>query len=285
MGKDESRAAGWRPEGLKTPNAQKWICLAYHDITNASRASDGAADYYSVSTAAFGRQLDLMMAANLRGSSIAEAIARPEHSVGISFDDGDIGQATNAFPALAARNMTATFFVTTSWIGTAAYASWDQLREMRAAGMSIQSHTHSHPFLSELDEPHLRDELKRSRELLDEKLGQRTTMIAFPGGDPPRPEFRDVLAQEGYEVIGTSRWGRNARNDPLKPRYIRRCVVRGDPGDAEFAAIVTGGGWMNIKKQVRDSVLAFLRSSLGPTRYAYWRRNVLSDPGPRPRAS
>jgi peptidoglycan/xylan/chitin deacetylase (PgdA/CDA1 family) len=233
-----------------------------------------------VSAGAFGRQLDLIRGLGLRGTSIAAAIEDPRDAVAISFDDGDLGQATRAFPALAERAMTATFFVTTSWIGTARYASWDQLRDMRAAGMSIQSHTHTHPFLSELDERTLRDELRRSRGILDDRLGQRTTMIAFPGGDAPRPELRHLLAAEGYEVIGTSRWGRNAASSGATPRYIRRCTVRGAPRDEEFAAIARGDRWLGLKRQARERALAWLRSSLGPTRYARWRRGFLERTKP-----
>lgn len=274
MGTEQSRTQGARP----------WICLIYHDVTSGAPQTTGGPEYFSVSAATFSRQLALIQDLNLRGCSIAEAIAQPANAVAISFDDGDIGQAVRAFPALASRNMSATFFVTTSWVGTPKYASWDQLRDMRAAGMSIQSHTHTHPFLSEVDERRLRDELRQSRELLDEKLEQRTTMIAFPGGDAPRAELRGLLTAEGYDVVATSRWGRNAPNDDHRPRYVERCTVRGDPDDAAFRAIVTGHRWLNVRRQARERVLAFVRASLGPSRYARWRHGFLDRARPRLRA-
>ncbi|HYC51313.1 MAG TPA: polysaccharide deacetylase family protein, partial [Gemmatimonadaceae bacterium] len=156
------------------------------------------------------------------------------------------------------------------------YASWEQLREMRAAGMSIQSHTHAHPFLSECDGTRLRDELRRSRELLNERLEQDTTQIAFPGGDAPRPELRGMLTEEGYRVIGTSRWGTNRSARGEEPWYLRRCTVRGAPSDAHFRAIISADPWLNVRKQAREGTLAWLRSSLGPSRYARWRRGFLS---------
>src|SRR5687767_11200904 len=144
----------------RAASVSPWVCLLYHDVTAEGTPSTGGAEYFSVSSNAFGHQLDLIQEAGLRGCSIAEALARPTGVAAISFDDGDTGQAVRAFPALAARGMNATFFVTTTWIGTSRYASWDQLREMRASGMSIQSHTHTHPFLSELDASALREELR-----------------------------------------------------------------------------------------------------------------------------
>jgi peptidoglycan/xylan/chitin deacetylase (PgdA/CDA1 family) len=259
-----------------------WICLIYHDVSAAPIGTTGGSAFFSVSQSVFARHLSLVQELGLRGCSIADALAQPSvPRVAISFDDGDLGQATRAFPALAARGMTATFFVTTGWIGRPEYASWDQLREMRAAGMSIQSHTHSHPFLSELDEPALRDELRRSRDLLDDRLGQSTNMIAFPGGDPPRRDLRPLLAAEGYTVIGTSRWGRNSSVEGGEPRYVRRCTVRGEMGDERFSAIARGDRWLGVKKELREGVLRFVRSSLGPSRYARWRRSALNLVGSR----
>ena len=248
----------------------------YHDVTALPTSTGGGAKYFSVSNAAFVRHLGLLEVAGLRGCSIEEALGSPAtRRVAISMDDGDLGQATRAFPALAARRMTATFFVTTNWVGTPGYASWDQLREMRAAGMSIQSHTHTHPFLSSLGSDLLRDELARSRSLLDEQLGQQTNMIAFPGGDAPRPELRHMLADQGYAVVGTSRWGLNDDAAESAQRYIRRCTVRGETNDAIFMAIATGNAWLGAKKSAREGVLRLVRSSLGPGRYARWRRALL----------
>ena len=259
--------------------ARPWICLAYHDVTIDTPDLSGESDFFSVSVRSFERQLEIIQGLNLSGSSIADVLAQRANAVAISFDDGDVGQAVRAFPALYTRRMTATFFVTTSWVGDRKHASWSQLREMRAAGMSIQSHTHTHPFLSELDKHRLRDELRRSREILDEHLEQRTTMIAFPGGDPPRPSLRHLLREEGYDVVATSRWGRNDPDSDDHPRYVRRCTVRGAPSEAAFTAVVTGDRWLTLKKQAREGVLAFVRSSLGPSRYARWRRQFLNAAG------
>jgi peptidoglycan/xylan/chitin deacetylase (PgdA/CDA1 family) len=260
--------------GAPPGRASHWSCLIYHDVA-AALPRAGGRDYFSVSASVFERQLELIQELGYRGCSMADAIANPANAVAITFDDGDLGQAIRAFPALVARNMTATFFVTTSWMDTPNYASWSQLREMKAAGMSIQSHTHTHPFLSELDRDRLLAELRLSRDILDERLDQRTTMIAYPGGDAPRAELRGALVEVGYEVVATSRWGRNGPVSRSRPRYIRRCTVRGALDEGTFAATVTGDVWLSLRKQTRERILAFVRSSLGPSRYARWRRGVL----------
>lgn len=248
----------------------------YHDVTPEPSAVGGGATFFSVSRAGFERQLDTIASMGLRGCSIAEVLSGDAaNRVAISFDDGDFGQAARAFPALAARGMTATFFVTTGWIGRAGYASWEQLREMRASGMAVESHTHTHPFLSELSDAAVRDELRRSRDLIGQELGAPASMIALPGGDAPRASLRGLFGEEGYRVVATSRWGINGGVRDSSLLYVRRCTVRGEPDAAAFAAIVRGSGWLRMRKRARERVLALLRSSLGPTRYARWRRGVL----------
>lgn len=246
----------------------------YHDVAPRDSLS-GADTYFAVATESFRRQLAILRDLGLTGRSIAEVMRAPERTVAISFDDGNAGQAREAFPALRAMNMTATFFITTGWVGTPGYVSWNELREMKAAGMAIESHTHSHPFLSELDYARLRDELTRSREILDEQLEQRTSMLALPGGNAPRPKLRHVLTACGYDVIAMSRWGHNGNSRGDSPVFVRRCTVRRATSDDEFASIATGSRWIELKKNIREGTLAFIRSSLGPTRYARWRRRVL----------
>jgi hypothetical protein len=141
--------------------------------------------------------------------------------------------------------------------------------------MSIESHTHTHPFLSELTATELRDELRRSRDLLDDQLEQHTSMVALPGGDAPRRELRGMFAEERYSVVATSRWGINAGASHANPLFVRRCTVRGEGNDASFMAIATGNLLLSMKKRVREGILAAMRSSLGPTRYARWRRTAL----------
>jgi hypothetical protein len=99
-------------------------------------------------------------------------------------------------------------------------------------------------------------------------------MLALPGGDAPRSDLHGLLAETGYAVVATSRWGVNdALDAPMAT--VRRCTVRGEPSAELFAAIVRGSAWLGAKKRFRESTLAFVRSTLGPTRYARWRRRFL----------
>ncbi len=250
----------------------------YHDVGGTRAVRSGGPEHFRVPVPAFERQLDQIRDLGWTACSVAEAL-RPaaRRRVAVSFDDGDAGQVAHAFPALAARDMTATFFVTTSWVGRPGFVSWDQLREMKAAGMSVQSHSHTHPFLSELDASALREELRASKGALDEALEQATDSIALPGGDFPRHRLRYVLEAAGYRVVATSRWGTNRAAGPAAAgvRLVRRCTVRGEPSRDAFRRVLQGDRWLAARRRLRESALGAMRSALGPTRYTRWRRRFL----------
>jgi peptidoglycan/xylan/chitin deacetylase (PgdA/CDA1 family) len=173
--------------------------------------------------------------------------------------------------------MSATFFVTTDWIGRQGHVSWEQLREMRAAGMDVQSHCKSHRFLSELAASQLTEELRGSKEALDEGLGQDTDMLALPGGDWPRRMLRCLIGESGYRVVATSRWGLNgvAPGAEGGVTIVGRCTVNGVLGCQRVRRIAGGDPWLVRRRRLREGVLGALRSALGPSRYSSWRNAFL----------
>ena len=259
-----------------------WVCLMYHDIVLNEAGSGGGPARFAVPVGEFRRQLDQLAAEGYVGRSLGETL-RPgaSRTVAITFDDGDRGQFEYGFRTLAERGMTATFFVTTDWIGRSGYVTWSQLREMRAGGMEVQSHSRSHPFLSELDATRLTAELRGSRDALDEGLGQHTDMLALPGGDWPRRSLRRLIADAGYRVVASSRWGTNpASGAPTDGVVVvRRCTVQGEAGPAQFRRIAAGDAALGRQRRIREAALGMLRDSLGPSRYASWRKAVLDALG------
>jgi peptidoglycan/xylan/chitin deacetylase (PgdA/CDA1 family) len=175
--------------------------------------------------------------------------------------------------------MTATFFVTVDWVGRPGFMTWDQLGQLTEWGMSVQSHTKSHPFLSELDRDRLRAELAESKEALDRALGQDTTQIALPGGNAPRLGLRDVLSEVGYHVVATSRWGRNSEGSESvlakKRRWIRRCTVPRSFSSELARRVAVGDPRLTATRYPREVALNGVRAVLGASRYARWRRRLL----------
>ncbi|MCZ7667599.1 MAG: polysaccharide deacetylase family protein [Chloroflexi bacterium] len=71
----------------------------------------------------------------------------PDKPVILTFDDGYLDNYENAFPVLQEFGFPGTFFIITDYAdqGAAGYANWEQLAEMAAAGMRIETHTKKSP--------------------------------------------------------------------------------------------------------------------------------------------
>lgn len=255
-----------------------WVCLMYHDILPEVGRRGGGPERFTATTSSFEAMLDTIAAEGYRGCTLTEALERPEERrVAITFDDGNIGQFEHGARLLKEREMTATFFVTTDWVGQPGFVSWDGLRAWKGAGMSIQSHTKSHPHLSTVTRARLSDELVASKAVLDEELEQNTTVLALPGGDRPRRAWYPAFEEAGYSVVASSRWGRNAEpSRPGKPRgWIHRCTAPTFTDPVLNRRIVRGDPVLAWKNASREAALNGARSLLGADRYRRWRRRAL----------
>jgi peptidoglycan/xylan/chitin deacetylase (PgdA/CDA1 family) len=79
---------------------------------------------------------------------------------------------------------------------------WDQVKTMHAAGMEIGAHTWSHPNLALLSRQAAREELRSSKDVIEQRIGASVRSLAYPFGKPKR-HFTDetvaVAAELGYE--------------------------------------------------------------------------------------
>ena len=122
----------------------------------------------------------------------------PARAVIITFDDGWRDQFEYALPILEKYHYPATFFVFTNAIGRPAFFSWDDLSALIAAGMTIGSHSESHPFLTHItDQSKLWDEIDGSKKLLESKLGITVNEFAYPFGQYD-PAIISLIQAAGY---------------------------------------------------------------------------------------
>lgn len=113
----------------------------------------------------------------------------PPKSVLITIDDGYLSGYEVGLPVLKEHGYTATYFIYTKFVNSGGKSlTWDQLAELRDAGMEIGCHTVSHedlrkkPKAAASYESWLKDEVTVSKQLLEEKLGIAVTTIAYPFG-------------------------------------------------------------------------------------------------------
>ncbi len=139
-------------------------------------------------------------------AALRDGAALPAKPVVITFDDGWDNQHRYALPLLEKYGATATFYVTTEYLGHRHFLTWQQVREMAVRGMTIGSHTRTHPFLTRLSAEALRRELDGSRAALDAELGKPTRDFAYPYGNYDR-RVTAAVRDAGFLSARTTRSG------------------------------------------------------------------------------
>lgn len=124
--------------------------------------------------------------------AIPEIVARlkagkplPDHTVGLSIDDAYKSVYQNAWPLLKKSGFPFTLFAATDPIdrGGEGFMTWDQLRELHKAGVTIAEHTATHLHMATSDPARDLAELDKSKERFKAELGTVPTMIAYPYGE------------------------------------------------------------------------------------------------------
>ena len=195
------------------------IVLCYH------RFEDRPKDSLAIKPADFEAQMQALKDKGVTVISMADFLAWrrgekaiPEKSAVISIDDGYLSGFKVAWPILQKFGYPFTMFIYMDYIKGETKSGgqslgWDQLAEMRDAGVEIESHTVSHSALNarkgKTDEEYLawlKSEIVGSKEKLEKNLGIQVKAFAYPYG-LHNQEVRDVVKDAGYEVAFTV-WGR-----------------------------------------------------------------------------
>jgi peptidoglycan/xylan/chitin deacetylase (PgdA/CDA1 family) len=154
----------------------------------------------------------------------------PKNAIVITIDDGWRSTYTEVFPEMKKRHFPFTVFLYPRIIGQTSHAmNWKQVREMADAGVDIQSHTLSHPFLTrrrqgQLDEKAygewLQKELAESKRILEQETGKTVEFVAYPYGDYDHTVTATAL-RAGYSGGLTCDYGPVRRgSDPLRMRRV-----------------------------------------------------------------
>jgi peptidoglycan/xylan/chitin deacetylase (PgdA/CDA1 family) len=224
------------------------MVLAYHEVMPESNYT------YCVTSASFAEQLR-----SLDSLKNTKSLATQ-----ITFDDGEQSQFHNALPLLTEQGFKATYFVTPGLIGTAAkFLGWDDFRELQAAGHSVQSHGWSHKFLTFCSEAELADELRASKQSLEDNLGSAVQEISVPGGRWNRRVIH-ACAAAGYRRVYVSDPWVETEIDGVE--VIGRFMVRRTTTIPELEKIVAKDGSalrkLRLRSQLRKGLVGVLGNSL-----------------------
>jgi peptidoglycan/xylan/chitin deacetylase (PgdA/CDA1 family) len=180
----------------------------------------------------------------------------------VTIDDGYLSGYEVAWPILKKFNYPFTMFVYINYIGSGGKSiSWDQLAEMRDAGVDIQSHTYTHSNLrapgngvdkhtKEIvqkdiaalgQDGWLHKEIAESKQVLEKQLGIRVNAIAYPFGIYSQ-KVRDIVKEAGYEAAFTVYGQRISNSSPPFDSLGRYAVEYSKPEIFKSALAMVGGG-------------------------------------------
>ena len=223
------------------------IVLMYHIIDEPQAAIEGK---YCCPPGRFDEQMRWLRASGRRLLSLdelADCIDRrvpvEDGSVAVTFDDGFDATVRNAVPVLSKHRVPATMFLlsdrfgaTNDWMEVRGFPRRPILsdvgaRELLAAGVTIGSHTRTHPRLTEVDDERVDDEIRGSKAVLEERIGTPVRHFAYPFGlfDD---RARAAVQRAGYRTGCSTRSGFNRMD---ADRFtLRRIEVFGSDSLAAF---------------------------------------------------
>ncbi len=257
--------------------------LMYHAITNSSGALVGADPHYAVSRSTFRRHLELVGGMGFRATSVARLVAAkigaPEGNladadtgkIAFTFDDGHESNADAASDLLAVSG-SADLFINSSMVGKRNYLDWNALSDLAEAGISIQSHGHSHRYFDELSESEINIELATSKSEIEDHLGFAVTLFAPPGGRITR-KVHGIAQKLGYCGICNSRVG--VWKNGASAWEIPRLAVLSTTPDAQFSRWLRQDNAELAKLKIRHHLLAGAKSMLGNKGYESLRTRLL----------
>lgn len=199
---------------------------------------------YYISTKEFEKQMEFLKKRGYQTIGLIDLVkhlykgnAVQRRSVVITFDDGHISFAQEAFPIISRCGFTATMFLITSRIGTRNRLDWPEIYYMQSCGFSFQSHSVTHPILTKIQLDEAKQEIAKSKNYIEDKLGQRVDFFAYRGGHF-NDNIKRLVKSSGYVAAVCSKYGYNtATTDPYE---LKRISIRNNDDILKFGAKLYG---------------------------------------------
>ena len=242
--------------------------LMYHRVADTMEK-----DILAVTPFAFSEQMLWLQKEGWTVLPLREALGRleagslPSKAVALTFDDGYRDNYEVAAPVLVKLGFPATIFPVTSFVleesehrryrgrtNKIHYLTVPQIQEMKKNGFDFGGHTHTHPLLPRTSWENAQDEILQAKKLLDEWIGEKSTLFAYPNGAYGKDHFR-ILDALGYEAALSVRPGAN-RPDTFRYALLRT-EISGRDNIADFILKMNGG--FDLMHRVTQSVRGFYR--------------------------
>jgi peptidoglycan/xylan/chitin deacetylase (PgdA/CDA1 family) len=185
--------------------------LLYHSISDAPEPWIAP---YSVSPATFARHLNLVVESGRTaltvselGAALAGRAPLPPRPVVITFDDG-FADFVGAAEMMAEHRLSSTLYVTTGALRgsprppkmalpPAPMLDWAQLDHVMKLDVEIGAHTHTHRQLDTMHSTDVAQEIRQSKDLLEQACGRSIPSFAYPHGFQSG-QTRRLIAAAGH---------------------------------------------------------------------------------------
>src|SRR5579872_119503 len=101
--------------------------------------------------------------------------------------------------------------------------SWNQLRELARDGVTLGSHTRTHPIMTQIPADRVRSEISGSQQDLKREIGMALPIFCYPSGDQ-NDNVREILRAEGISLGFTVLSGENRLDSADLLRLNRTCI-------------------------------------------------------------
>jgi peptidoglycan/xylan/chitin deacetylase (PgdA/CDA1 family) len=214
------------------------VILLYHRV-------GGPGGEIDLPAALFERQLELL-AERERVLTLDQAVADGhDGGVVVTVDDGYRDFHDTVLPLLVRYRVPVVLYQATGLVVGESSApdrpgalTWSQLAEAVATGLvTVGAHTHGHTDLSRASEQTCHDEMVRSRDLVEDRLGVACRHFAYPWA--VASPVADRLARRLFDTAALDAWRPN-RAGAIDPWRLGRTPVLASDGFAFFRAKVQG---------------------------------------------
>jgi peptidoglycan/xylan/chitin deacetylase (PgdA/CDA1 family) len=177
--------------------------LMYHSISEGAHPTQ-------IAPSVFAEQIEAIAASGVPViglDAVADGLSGKTdlapRSVVITFDDAFQDFADAAWPILKCHGFAPVVYVPTGHVGGHAgwpgasephlpIMGWDTIRALAADGIDFQSHSVTHPDLTQLDATDLESELRASKDRLEHELGHKIAHFAPPYGASNDMVLREI---------------------------------------------------------------------------------------------
>ena len=126
------------------------------------------------------------------------SVDRQDNTIAFTFDINwaEKDNINSILEVLDKYNVKGTFFIIGKWVD---YSEENQkkLKLISERGHEIGNHSYNHPLFSKIGEDKIKEELRKTNEVIEKVTGEKPKLFRFPSGDYNEQSSR-VVSTEGY---------------------------------------------------------------------------------------